>query len=711
MEEKKKVILELFQNPGYRPMKLKELAVFLDVPRERREELREVLDQLLAEGRISLSKRGKYARAGSFVVEGIFHATQKAFGFVTVEGEPQDIYIAEGNTLNAMDRDRVQVSVLSQGDGDRRPEGKIVRILSRELKTVVGVFEKSRGYGFLVPDEKRIHTDIFIPAGKDMGAVDGHKAVARIISYGDERHKPEGEIIEILGHVNDPGVDILSVIRAYDLPVEFPEEVMKQAAQVAGPVSEKDRAGRRDLRDLTTVTIDGEDAKDLDDAITLWKEGEIYHLGVHIADVSHYVREGTPLDQEALRRGTSVYLVDRVIPMLPHVLSNGICSLNEGEDRLALSCLMDVDSSGMVVGHSIDETVIRSDRRMTYTKVNQILTGDPEARKEYEAYVPMFLLMEELSALMRKKRKGRGALDFDFPESKIILDGAGHPVDIRPYERNTATRIIEDFMLAANETIAEDFFWQEIPFLYRTHEVPDPDKIRQLALFIRNFGYGIKGVQTEIHPKELQKLLSRIEDSPEEGLISRLTLRSLKRARYSTECSGHFGLAAKYYCHFTSPIRRYPDLQIHRIIKENLEGRLDEERRAHYEEILPEVARASSDRERKADEAERETEKAKKAEYMARRLGQSYEGVISSVTSWGIYVELENTVEGLIHVTDMLDDYYMFDEASYEMRGERTGRVFRLGQRISVTVKEVDQAAKTIYFQMEEEENDGEGQF
>ncbi len=698
MEEKKKMILELFREPGYRPMKLKELAVLLDVPRERREELKEVLDRLLEEGSISISRRGKYGRAGSFAIEGIFRGTRRAFGFVTAEGEEQDIYIAEENTMNAMDGDRVQVSVISPGDGARRPEGRVTRILERAVHTVVGVLEKNKGYGFLVPDDQKMHTDIFIPAGKDMGAADGCKAVAKITGYGDGRRRPEGEIIEILGHITDPGVDILSVIRAFDLPVEFPEDAAKEAEKIPETVPEKEMAGRTDLRELAAVTIDGEDAKDLDDAITLSREGEIWHLGVHIADVSYYVTEGSALDREALRRGTSVYLTDRVIPMLPRKLSNGICSLNEGEDRLALSCLMEIDGGGNIRGYKIEETVIRVKRRMTYTKVQEILDGSQEAAREYEELTPLFFQMKELSALLRQKREGRGALGFDFPESRILLDSEGHPAEIRPYERNTATKIIEDFMLAANETVAEDFYWQEIPFLYRTHEVPDPDKIRQLALLIRNFGYGIKGVKTEVHPKELQKLLARIADSPEEGLISRLTLRAMKRARYTTECSGHFGLAAKYYCHFTSPIRRYPDLQIHRIIRENLKGRLDEERRDHYEEILPEVARLSSDRERRADEAERETEKAKKAEYMAHRLGESFEGIISSVTAWGIYVELENTVEGLVHVTDLLDDYYEFDEKAYEMRGEHTGNVFRLGQRISVTVKEADLRAKAVYF-------------
>ncbi len=689
-------------------------------------------------------------------VQGVFRGSQKRFGFVTAEGEKEDIYIAEENTMGAMNGDQVLAAVVRPGEKGRRPEGKILRVVTREIRTVVGTYEKTKGGGFLVPDQGKVGTDIYIPRGKERGAVTGHKAVARIKKYGDGIHRPEGEITEILGHVGDPGVDILSIVRAFDLRTDFSARVMAQTEQVPDCVSEAEREGRTDLRHLLTVTIDGEDAKDLDDAVTLSKEGGTYHLGVHIADVSHYVAEGSPLDREALRRGTSVYLVDRVIPMLPHRLSNGICSLNAGEDRLALSCLMEVDEKGTVIGHSIEETVIRVDRRMSYTEVNRILSDSPKDTQccsamqdsvgecavcpskntrehsftqtsdgagglcpsgcddEYGALVPLFHLMNELAGLMREKRKARGALDFDFPESRIVLDTQGHPTDIHPYERNDATKIIEDFMLAANETIAEDFFWQELPFIYRTHEVPAPDRIRKLALFIRNFGYGIKGVKSEIHPKELQKLLVKIQDSPQEALISRLTLRSLKQARYTAECIGHFGLAAQYYCHFTSPIRRYPDLQIHRIIKENLRGALNEERLEHYETLLPEVAKTCSDQERKADEAERETEKVKKVEYMADFVGDVFDGVISGVTAWGIYVELENTVEGLVHVTELLDDYYIFSDQEYEMRGEHTGKTYKLGQRVRVQVKEADLTAKTVWFTMEEESSEtspeGEGE-
>ena len=541
---------------------------------------------------------------------------------------------------------------------------------------------------------------------RSKGAVTGHKVVAQITDYGDTKHKPEGKIIEILGHVNDPGVDILSIVKGFALPTEFPERVLNQAERVAKEVSEADRAGRKDLRQLMTVTIDGEDAKDLDDAISLSYEDGKYHLGVHIADVSNYVQENSALDREALERGTSVYLVDRVIPMLPHVLSNGMCSLNMGEDRLALSCLMTVDQKGNVIDHEIVESVIHVDERMNYTDVNKILEeNDPALCRRYEAQVSMFRCMKELADILREKRKSRGSIDFDFPESKIELDKEGNPISIKPYERRIANKIIEDFMLLANETVAQHFYWMEIPFVYRTHETPDPEKIMKLGTFIRNFGYNIK-VKTgdnEIHPKEIQKLLGKIEGTPEEALLSRLTLRSMKRASYQTECMGHFGLACPYYCHFTSPIRRYPDLQIHRIIKEQLRGRMDGKRILHYEEILPEVAKHSSRMERRADEAERETEKLKKAQYMVSRIGEKFEGVISGVTAWGIYVELPNTVEGMVHVSRMAGDYYYYDEQAYEMIGRDTGRTFRLGQKVDVIVDDVDLQMKSVDFVLQKE--------
>lgn len=698
LKERKEMLVQLIQDKTYVPMKLKELAMLLNVPKDQRDELKEVMGALVAEGKVGISKRGKYGKPETFSLNGMFSGHAKGFGFVTVEGMEQDVFIPGEKTHGALHGDRVQIIIESEGRG-KRPEGSVIRVLEHANETIIGFYQKNRNFGFVMPDNQKIARDIFIPQGKDMGAVTGHKVVVKITDYGNEKKKPEGVITEIIGHVNDPGTDIISIIRAYGLPESFPEEVMRQIEHIPEEVAEKDMAGRLDLRHLQTVTIDGEDAKDLDDAITLSKEGGIYTLGVHIADVTSYVTEHSPLDEEALKRGTSVYLVDRVIPMLPHKLSNGICSLNQGTDRLALSCIMEIDEQGNVVGHRIAETVICVDRRMTYTAVNAIVTDRDEAvMSEYEELVPMFDQMKELADILREKRKKRGSIDFDFPESKIILDEKGKPVEIKPYERNAATKIIEDFMLIANETVAEDYFWQELPFVYRTHDYPDPEKMKGLGMFINNFGYSIRTHQGEVHPGELQKLLSKIENTPEEALISRLTLRSMKQAKYTTICTGHFGLAANYYTHFTSPIRRYPDLQIHRIIKENLRGGLSEKRLSHYDRILPGVTVQCSALERRADEAERETDKLKKCEYMSKRIGEEYEGVISGVTNWGFYVELPNTVEGLVHVNDLSGDYYIFDEERMELRGELSGISYKLGQKIRVQVAGTDKLAKTIDF-------------
>ena len=545
LKQRKEMLVQLVHDKTYVPMKLKELAMLLSVPKEQRDELKEVLDILIAEGKIGISKKGKYGKAEEFALAGTFSGHAKGFGFVTIEGREQDVFIPADKTKGAMDGDKVQIVIEGEARG-KRAEGAVLRILEHANKTVIGFYQKNKNFGFVLPDNQKLGQDIFIPQGKDMGAVTGHKVIVRITDFGDDRKKPEGVITEILGHVNDPGVDILSIIKAYGLPESFPDEVMIQVAGIPDEVEEEEKKNRLDLRHLQTVTIDGEDAKDLDDAISISKENDDhYTLGVHIADVSHYVTENSPLDKEALKRGTSVYLVDRVIPMLPHKLSNGICSLNAGTDRLALSCLMEIDGKGNVIGHRIAETLIQVDRRMTYTAVNAIVTDrDPDVMEEYKDFVPMFDLMKELADILRERRKKRGSIDFDFPESKIILDEKGRPVDIKPYERNAATKIIEDFMLMANETIAEDYFWQELPFLYRTHDYPDPEKMKRLGTFINNFGYTIRTQNGEVHPKELQKLLDKIEGTPEEALISRLTLRSMKQAKYTTVCTGHFGLAA-----------------------------------------------------------------------------------------------------------------------------------------------------------------------
>ena len=684
----------ILNNELYVPMKAKEIAMLLDIPKAKRSELIEVLDSLVADGTIGVSKKGKYMKPENVALVGTFESTSRGFGFVVIPDREDDIFVKANDTMNAFYHDKVKVVITTEKNGGKRAEGKIVAIVEHEVKEVVGTFQKNRTYGFVIPDNAKINCDIFIPQEFMNGAVEGSKVVASISDYGSQSKNPQGKVTEVLGHIDDPGVDIMSIIKAYDLPVEFPESVKKAINDIPDVVIEKDKAGRVDLRNVQMVTIDGEDAKDLDDAVSISKEGPVYHLGVHIADVSHYVTEGSALDKEALKRGTSVY---RVIPMIAHKLSNGICSLNQGEDRLALSCLMDIDEKGNIVGHRICETVINVDRRMSYTSVKKILVdNDTNEIMKYKELVPMFHMMEEAAELLRKKRFARGSVDFDFPESKIILDENGHPTDIKPYDRNVATKIIEDFMLAANETVAEDYFWQDMPFLYRTHENPDPEKMRKLATFINNFGYTLR-LTDDLRPKEIQKLLSEIEGSDAENLISRLTLRSMKKAKYTTECVGHFGLATKYYCHFTSPIRRYPDLQIHRIIKENLHGGLSPKRADHYDAILPDVAVQTSAMERRAADAERDTDKLKMAEYMEQFVGETFDGVVSGVTAWGVYVELPNTIEGMVSVNNM-KGFYTFDEEHYEMVGELGNRSYKLGQKVKVVVIGTDKILRTIDF-------------
>lgn len=746
LELRKNMICDLMREKDYVPMRERDLAVLLQVKSEDREAFKQALNELLSENRIQINRRGRYAQADEKHVVGKLTAHAKGFGFVEVEGQEEDLFVAAEGMNGAFHGDTVEAKILP-GLRGKRTQAEIVRILERGTTRLVGTYESSRHYGFVIPDNDRFGTDIFIAGEHTKGAVDGHKVVVELTDYGNDRRRPEGKIVEIIGHRNDPGVDILSIVLGYDLPTEFSEKVINQAERAAKPVSDADCAGRKDLRGLKMVTIDGEDAKDLDDAVSLTREGANFQLGVHIADVSNYVQENSALDHEAKKRGTSVYLVDRVIPMLPHTLSNGICSLNAGEDRLALSCLMLLDKKGNLIDYEIVESVINVDRRMSYNGVAALLeeAGADQNKKNWEGGAQrktdemqengaggaqressemqgsrgggapgrmpedaelqiMLQDMEELSKILRQKRKKRGSIDFDFPESKIVLDRDGRPTEIKPYERNAATDMIEEFMLIANETVAQHFYWQELPFVYRTHENPDPEKIMQLGIFIRNYGYSLKVSREEIHPKEIQKLIAKIAGTPEETVISRLALRSMKQAKYTTECSGHFGLACKYYCHFTSPIRRYPDLQIHRIIKEALRGRLKEERISHYNEILPGVASECSRLERRADEAERATDKLKKAEYMSERIGKIYEGVISGVTGWGIYVELPNTVEGLVHVSKLPGDYFYYNEHSYELVGEHSGQVYQLGQRIRVQVAGVDMTARTIDFEIPWEE-------
>ena len=704
IDRRKKLICELMEDPIYVPMKEKELAMLLQVKPEEREDLKLVLNELLSEYKIQISKRGKYSKGAKRLLEGTFIGNSRGFGFVEPDGKDkdpslEDIFIPDDKTCGAMHQDRVEIELLGRPHGKQRQEGKVVRIIERGFTEIVGIYEKSKNYGFVVPDNQKIFDDIFIPAEFSKGAMDGHKVVVEITDYGTKGRKPEGKITEILGHISDPGVDILSIVRGFGLPMEFPEKVLNQAERVPLSVSDADREGRADLRDWQMVTIDGEDAKDLDDAVSLTIEDDIYVLGVHIADVTNYVQEKSALDKEALLRGTSVYLVDRVIPMLPHRLSNGICSLNAGEDRLAMSCVMRISKTGEVTDYQIMESVIHVDRRMSYTVVREILEDQASPhREEYKELVPMFERMHKLSGILRAKRMQRGSIDFDLPEAKILLDESGAPIEIKPYEHNCATKLIEDFMLIANETVAAHMFWQGMPFLYRVHEAPDAEKMERLVTLLQNFGYHVKGGKDEIHPKEIQKLLAGMEGRTEENLVTRLTLRSMKQAKYSPECLGHFGLACREYCHFTSPIRRYPDLQIHRILKDEIRGRLNEQRIQHYRGILDTVAMQCSKLERRADEAERETEKLKKAEYMENHIGDIYEGVISGVTAWGLYVELPNTVEGLVHVSKMTGDHYIYDEEHYELVGMGTGKKYRLGEAIEIQVNSVDKILKTIDF-------------
>ncbi len=702
--DKKAMILEFMKEDLYRPMKFKELCSFFSVPKDQREEFKEMLDGMISSGDITLTAQNTYRIPRPDTLTGTFSSTARGFGFVTVPGRSSDIFVPADETKGAFHGDTVEVRiVVDEPDegrpGKRRAEGRISRIIKRGSSEIIGTYQKSKYFGFVVPDDQKIGKDIFISKGKNAGAPDGSKVIVSIRDYGTSRRNPEGEIIQVLGMADDPRTDLISVLKTYGLEEAFPDPVMDEVRKISQSVSEDQLAGRRDLRSLMTVTIDGEDARDLDDAVTLSKENGIYRLGVHIADVSNYVAEGSELDKEALRRGTSTYLIDRVVPMLPRELSNGICSLNEGQDRLTLSCLMELDESGRVISHEICESVINVDHRMSYTQVGRLLEDKTAYEGRFDDALPMFYQMKELSDLIRARRRERGSIDFDFPEAKILLDENERPVDIHPYEINDANRIIEDFMLMANETVAQDYFWQELPFVYRCHEAPDPDRIHRLYMLIRNYGYYIHTRSDRLHPMEFQKLLGKIEGSPEETFISRLVLRSMQRARYTTENLGHFGLAVKYYCHFTSPIRRYPDLQIHRIIKENIHGKLDQVRQAHYRSILDEVCTQTSALERKADDAERDIEKLKKAEYMGQRIGEVYEGLISGITNWGIYVELENTCEGLIRLETM-DDYYVYDEDECCLNGLDHGEVFRMGDRLVIRVRGVDPTTKTVLFEM-----------
>jgi len=702
----KERVLTFFKESGTKPLSVHEIEEALGINNAVEfKELVVALNELEYAGELVMTRKNRYGLPEKMnLVRGRIQMHQKGFAFLLPDDEGiGDVYIHFSDLNSAMNNDKVLVRIEKGDIGDNRPEGKVIRILERAVTEVVGTYEDSRSFGFVIADDKRIPNDIFIPKGKTNGAVDGHKVIVRITKYPEGRKSAEGEIIQILGHKNDPGIDILSIIYKHGIPIEFPEEVLEQAANTPDTITEKDLEGRRDLRNEMIVTIDGADAKDLDDAVSVKRlDNGNYKLGVYIADVSYYVKENSPIDKEALERGTSVYLVDRVIPMIPHRLSNGICSLNPQVDRLTLSCEMEINDKGQVVSHEIFPAVIRTTERMTYSDVNKILVDkDEELRNRYEPLVPMFEMMEELASILRKKRMSRGAIDFDFKEAKVIVDEEGKAIDVVIRERSVAERLIEEFMLAANETIAEHFHWLDVPFIHRIHEDPDEEKLQTFFEFLAGLGISVKGTANEVHPQALQKVLDDIQGEPEEMVVSKLMLRSMKQAKYDPISVGHFGLATEFYTHFTSPIRRYPDLIVHRLIRTYLiEKKMDAKTISHWKERLPEIARHASMMERRAVDAERDTDDLKKAEFMQDKIGEEFTGIISSVTNFGMFVELENTVEGLIHVSFLTDDYYRYDEQHQVLSGERTANVFRVGDEVRVRVAGVNMDESTIDFEL-----------
>lgn len=698
-------LLSFMKEEAYKPLTVQELEEMLKITEA--EEFKELVKALVAleeKGLIVRTRSDRYGIPEKMnLIKGKISAHAKGFAFLLPEDTSlSDVFIPPNELNTAMNGDIVMVRLNSQSSGSRQ-EGTVIRILERANQRVVGTYTETRNFGFVIPDDKKITSDIFIPKNGKNGAAEGHKVVVKLTSYPEGRMNAEGEIETILGHKNDPGIDILSVIHKHGLPGEFPADAMEQASSTPDTIDEKDLKDRRDLRDQVIVTIDGADAKDLDDAVTVTKlDDGSYKLGVHIADVSHYVTENSPIDKEALERGTSVYLVDRVIPMIPHRLSNGICSLNPKVDRLTLSCEMTINSQGQVTEHEIFQSVIKTTERMTYSDVNKILVDDDEELKQkYEPLVPMFKDMERLAQILRDKRMDRGAVDFDFKEAKVLVDDEGAVKDVVIRERSVAEKLIEEFMLVANETVAEHFHWMNVPFIYRIHEEPNAEKLQKFLEFVTTFGYVVKGTAGNIHPRALQSILDAVRDRPEETVISTVMLRSMKQAKYDPQSLGHFGLSTEFYTHFTSPIRRYPDLIVHRLIRTYLiNGKVDEATQEKWAERLPDIAEHTSSMERRAVDAERETDDLKKAEYMLDKIGEEFDGMISSVTNFGMFVELPNTIEGLVHVSFMTDDYYRFDEQHFAMIGERTGNVFRIGDEITVKVVDVNKDERNIDFEI-----------
>lgn len=700
MNTKSKVV-EFMEKQAYKPMLREELARAFEIDSVDYRDFYKLLDEMEKEGLIIKTHKDRYGIPEKMnLVVGKLQCNQRGFGFVIPDNkELKDVFISSDDMNGALHGDKVVARLISKNGEGRSQEGEIIRILERVNKTVVGTFENSKNFGFVIPSDTRINMDIFIPKSDINNAKTNQIVIVEITKWPEKRRNPEGRIVEILGHKNDTGTDILAIIKKYGLPENFPEEVIAEAERIPEEIHEAEIKRRLDLRDKTIITIDGADAKDLDDAISIEKlNNGNYKLGVHIADVTYYVRENSPLDKEALKRGTSVYLVDRVIPMLPKKLSNGVCSLHPGEPRLTLSVFMEINKSGKVVDHQIVETVIESKERLVYDNISDLLEhNDQEQLGRYAHILDDLKLMKELCHILTKKREERGSIDFDFPEAKIILDKKGHPIEVKKFDRRIANRMIEEFMLISNETVAEYMYWADIPFLYRIHEDPDMEKINEFNKFIHNFGYHLKGTQ-EIHPKELQELIKKIENTREENIINTLMLRSLRKAKYSSEPEGHFGLAAKYYSHFTAPIRRYPDLQIHRIIKEFINNKINEKRIGKLKSILPKVAEQSSTTERIADEASRETDDLKKVEYMSSRIGEEYEGIISGVMPFGIFVELDNTIEGLVHISSLIDDYYEYDQPNYRFIGRRTNKIYRIGDKVNIKVVGTNIANRQIDF-------------
>ncbi|MCY6958977.1 ribonuclease R [Clostridium brassicae] len=705
----REVIIGFMREQAYKPMDIKELAWVFEIPKREMDDFKKLLKEMEQDGEIIQTRTKHYGIPEKMgLVVGKLQCHQKGYGFVIPEIDRKDVFITSSFMNGAMNGDRVIAKITREENEGKKCEGEIIRILERSNKTIIGVYENSKNFGFVVPEDKRLNYDIFIPKTEKNGAQTGDIVIAEITEWPGKRRNPEGKVTEVLGKKGEKGIDILTIIKKYKLPEEFPIKVKKFVANVPEEIKEEEYVNREDLRDLKMVTIDGEDAKDLDDAVSIQKlENGNYLLGVHIADVSHYVREKNPLDKEALKRGTSVYLIDRVIPMLPKELSNGICSLNPKVDRLAMTCFMEINVDGKVVDYRITKSVIKTNERMTYTDVTKILRDhDEELMKKYDYLCEDFKNMEDLCGILYNKRLRRGAIDFDFEECKIILDYNGKPVEIKPYERAIANRIIEEFMLVCNETIAEHMYWTKLPFVYRIHEDPDEEKLQRFKEFAYNLGYFVKTGQ-EIHPKALQQVVEEVRGKKEETVVNTLLLRSLKQARYAPQCVGHFGLAARYYCHFTSPIRRYPDLIIHRIIKESLDGNIDEERVKQLDKAVDYASVQSSDMERVAQEAEREVDDLKKAEYMSERIGEEYDGIISSVTNFGMFVELANTIEGLVHISNLDDDYYIYDEQHLCLIGEMSKNKYRLGDEVRIKVAKVDLDAHEIYFDLvKQEKND-----